>query len=188
MLFTAAIIAAFAPLVAFGAPGVPAVNVAPRSTGLTLDPNLGDGVFLASLDANGNVNVTKLGDIDVSRRSVGPVAPLAARDLPITNGGCGASIPPGDFDTAKNRFNRQCDEGNQAPPGGALIARAGLAVAYMCSWGGWNPCSSGEYNDFIHWAAGRCGNYRSAWADMDSWKKQYGIHHDGEPFCNGWTL
>jgi hypothetical protein len=183
MFFTTAIIASFMPLLALGAPS----PAAAASEEMHILPDLGSGVFLATLDPTGSVNVTKISDVDLSRRSVGP-APAHGlnKRIPISNWGCGATMPAGDFDAAKSEFNHWCDQGSQIPPNGVLYSRRGLAIAYGCSWGGWNPCSSQEYNEFIHHAAANCGYYRSGWADMNDWKKQYGIHHQGEEFCGHW--
>ncbi|KAK4159552.1 hypothetical protein QBC43DRAFT_293945 [Cladorrhinum sp. PSN259] len=182
MFFTTALLAALLPAVALGAPS-PATVIQRDIIQL---PDLGDGVFAVSLDANGKANVTRLVDASaIAARDNTIGAPeLGRRGIPISNGGCMAIHDNhGNFDAAKDAFKDQCNNGVKIPGGNVLYSVRGNAIAYGCSWGGDNPCGANEFDDFIGWAANKCGNYRGAWADMDSWKKQYGMHLKGESFC-----
>ncbi len=162
--------------------GLAAANpVARRTVQL---PEMGDGVFSATIGADGQLNVTRLSLEGLPSA----VTPLTARDadfsLPVSERGCYSfQNNHDDFNDAKTNFGNMCDHGNVIPAGGILWTTHGLSVAFGCSWGADNPCSSSEFNWFIGDMHDNCGDYCGGYEDYGVWKKQYGIQLRGEAIC-----
>ncbi|KAF5499959.1 putative endo-1,4-beta-xylanase A [Colletotrichum fructicola] len=148
----------------------------PRNDGYKID-DLGDGIFTASFSEGGLVNVTRIDDIKVPVVTeflprIGPTR----RDMPITRFGCyRESVNQGDWENVRTNFKNFCDGGAVIPGGGLQYAVSGKQVAFACSWGGNNPCSGGEFDEFLDYIKKNCGGWYGGWVDMDSWAKQYAI-------------
>lgn len=161
----------------------------PAQIGGYVVPDLGDGIFTASFGEHGLVNVTRVADLPpdvvqaVSARDV-----LAPRALPVSRSGCyKPSANRNDWEIAQASFKTMCDQGVRIPSNSIRYATRGSHVAFGCSWGKENPCSSGEYDEFTTYIYGVCGWYVGGYVDMDSWSKQYGMEQRGEPVC-GFTI
>ncbi|KAJ0353834.1 hypothetical protein COL154_002815 [Colletotrichum chrysophilum] len=156
----------------------------PRNDGYKID-DLGDGIFTASFSEGGLVNVTRIDDIKVPVVTeflprIGPTR----RDMPITRFGCyRESVNQGDWENVRTNFKNFCDGGAVIPGGGLQYAVSGKQVAFACSWGGNNPCSGGEFDEFLDYINKNCGGWYGGWVDMDSWAKQYGMQQKGEAIC-----
>jgi len=182
-MFAAALLAVLAPF-ALAAPA--------NHDGVTYKiPFNGDGVFRATVDANGNVTSTRLQDLSVGAKLERDVQ-LGKRypPLPISSHECMAYHPNfGDFNLAVAEFGLFCDQGNPVLDSQTemLYVAIGSTVAFGCSWsGGSQPCSTAEYRYFLRYMTDNCGSFRGGYADMVSWKKQYGVQLRGEVTCGKW--
>lgn len=152
-----------------------------------LIPDLGDGIFVATMEGDHLVNVTRTGDVvptdDATDEDVSPN--LARRALPINRYGCyQASSNRNNWERARTAFNSMCNQGIWIPRDGIRYMVAGDQIAFACNWGGTgSPCSGNEYDEFLRYIAARCGSYYGGWVDMDDWKKQYGMQQRGEAIC-----
>jgi len=59
------------------------------------------------------------------------------------------------------------------------------AVAYICNYGGQQPCSSGEYDDTNNLINDNCGGSSAGWVLINDWAKGYGRDNTGVPICSG---
>lgn len=158
-----------------------------------------DGVFLVQTNPNNDteqiLTAVKLFDDAPSDAKNGVKNVNRKRDdLPISSYECGMSRHNhDDFTDATDWFGWMCDNGHEIPPGmpvgraGILWARTGSSIAYGCSWGWTQPCSSDEYYQFDAYMDedDKCGQWRSGWVNMKVWGKSYGRQLYGEGIC-GW--
>lgn len=176
MFFTTALLAAL----------VPVALAAPAEGATYKIPFMGNGAFVATVDAAGNVNATRLPDPPATAKRDGR---LMARypPLPVSRHECMAIHSNHyNYDRAKLEFGLQCDQGNPIPAGGILYSVEGDSVAFGCSWAGTNPCSTAEYLWYVDYMFNKCGAYRGGYVDMSDWKKQYGMQLKGEITCGHW--
>jgi len=106
--------------------------------------------------------------------------------MPISRSGCTeGSLDEADWNKAWRSFTSTWDPPDpyQVAPGHIHLVRVGSAIAWMCSWGGWNPCSRGEYDEFVNWISNQCGGLISGFADIADWKKTYGRNNARDRMC-----
>ncbi|RYP51774.1 hypothetical protein DL768_002960 [Monosporascus sp. mg162] len=72
--------------------------------------------------------------------------------------------------------------GNEIGKSGIYV-KYGSAIAFACSWGGPQPCSSREYTDAMQILDKKCGNLAAGFVQMTDWKKIYGRTVVGEETC-----
>jgi hypothetical protein len=154
-----------------------------------------DGVFVVTFDPHNSTEATITtlelfqGGAVSKHSDPAPRSAQAKRDLPIAKSGCGRTMQvPADYDQATRALGRQCDHGMTIPYGegkaGLLYTRVGNSIAYGCTWGGTNPCSSNEFYQSDVFLDNKCGQYWGGWIWMEDWLKGYGRILAGEEACS----
>ncbi|KAH9898996.1 hypothetical protein F4778DRAFT_782592 [Xylariomycetidae sp. FL2044] len=131
---------------------------------------------------------------DVKPRLIAPYTPYNESDvetrglerrLPITKATCkGGILDSVNYDQALGSLSAWCDDGKKVGKKSGKVAKIGSVQVYVCSWGGKNPCSSGELKEMDKYLNDKCGNPNAGRLSMSSWKKGYGRVFIGEPTCN----
>lgn len=181
--------------------GLTSLLLASSCRAVVVSEDQADGLYVASSDGkrsmhllyeyNGTEIDSRASDgfrRDHQRRS--PSSSLSGRDpLPWVKTGCSDNIRMDgvNYDQAKAQFGIYCDSGEQMGPNGGLYYKFGSAIAFSCSWGGSQGCSTQEYTDAMTLLDKDCQQLVPGWVEMDDWKKIYGRTTVGEAFCgDGW--
>lgn len=155
-------------------------------------PDGPDGIFSITLNANSTeatiTTIELFDDTKTSKRSSSSSSSVHVepRALPIASWGCMASRHnSNDYDQVTRAFGRFCDDGWKIPGAnpGILYTRVGSSIAYGCSYGGVNPCSSGEFYQSDVFLDSKCRQYMGGWIWMPDWAKGYGRVLAGELAC-----
>ncbi|KAK5651902.1 hypothetical protein OQA88_11561 [Cercophora sp. LCS_1] len=109
---------------------------------------------------------------------------LAMRDLSgAVDDVCLAELPASEFNCYSSRhnpesltfaaddFKARCDNGESILGHGVKWSRTGSSIAYGCSYGGENPCSSAEYDAFQLMTDDLCGWWYTGFAHMAEWAR-----------------
>jgi hypothetical protein len=151
--------------------------------GAVLPADSADGVYAGFTHSNGTIEYSL-----ISARSDGEVPyqanSIEQRALPVSDSRCVAyGFNYKDYEAAFNSLAQWCDDGNQIKAGGWITAKYSSAMVYACSYGGRNPCSSGEMRDFHLYIEKKCGQTIAGWVKMDDWAKTYGRDAVSASFC-----
>lgn len=147
-----------------------------------------DGIFMVNLGLDNSTEATittlELFEGDISERSDSPRSEQVKRDLPIASSGCTNSWHNrDDYATVSRAFGQGCDRGAKIDGNSIMYYRVGSSIAYGCSHGGQNPCSSNEFYQSDVFLDNKCGQWRSGWIWMEDWLKGYGRVLNGEEAC-----
>ena len=117
-----------------------------------------DGLYLFGNDGNGNETMTYQGILSEKRSSSSSVK-FRARQLPSdAQIGCQQrAVNPADLAAAQNVLDAACNGGAVVSGGNSFSIKHGDSVAYVCSYGGENPCSSSELDTAYRTIGARCG-------------------------------
>ena len=139
-------------------------------------PDLPDGVYLLSLDADGEtvwsaLNATSAGDVktDTPKRDLdSPVR--RSTDWPS---GTNVFCPGGDYLLENDfygvdwqGFYSACadSDGHGFPRGTSLVKQLGTATSYMCAFGN-APCRPDEWADAVSWLQVNCWRRSNGWME-----------------------
>lgn len=158
---------------------------------ITIPPTDENGIYFAEDDGNGNLKRTKLAnsttlgvdDFELQKRGtlVNPTTVCSTTSETINN--------RKSLRYAKFTLQKFCNDGQKIPAwisgkSGVLYSKQDGAIWYGCSWGGVNPCSPGEILEAEALMNQKCEAYKSAWVEMQDWKKGYGRAVDGKAKCS----
>lgn len=199
--FTVALLGLSALVKAFGCPtdegtsvDIPASQFGANNS-FIIPEDSPNGIFLVQPSAtNASQPVLTLVKLDSnlnsSRESFKAVTTNTKRDpLPISVYGCANwKHIQEEYRKASDDFKWYCDNGDVIPGktifvAGILYVRVGNSIAFGCSFGGNNPCSGDEFDQFNGWADDKCGWWTSGWVEMGDWKKSYGRQIVMEAIC-----
>lgn len=164
---------------------VTGINLA--SASLTIPRDITDGVYTLKRDATGAQILTR-DEAHVSSAKFSRFTKIPRQTLPSQQIGCtsvGQQYAASDFETAQTNMLGFCDTGGQVSPSSAKIFYSGTAAAYVCSYGGSNPCSTAEWTDANSTMDGACGAGNGAYSWIGDWAKTYGRDVAGASICSG---
>ncbi|KAK0616215.1 hypothetical protein B0T14DRAFT_567834 [Immersiella caudata] len=147
-------------------------------------PKTLEELFAVSLEPDNTILITA---VEPGVNSTIPPT-LSQQDppLPIDWHLCtGQSISQTNWEIARDSLAAVCDDGNMIPDHGKIVVNVKGTLAYACSGGGLNPCSTAELMWFGEWIDNECGVGLAGMADMSSWAKRYGRGWDGDIICRG---
>ncbi|KAK0652449.1 hypothetical protein B0T16DRAFT_454815 [Cercophora newfieldiana] len=158
------------------------LNLATAAPAIVFPDSLKD-LFTMTLEPNNTVIFTAIAP---ANNKTTPVLSQQDPPLPITWHLCtGQAIDIIDWESARSSFCAFCDAGGMIPRNGKVVFKVNHAVAYGCSAGGDNPCSTTELMWFTHWLDDKCGFGMAGMADMQDWAKRYGRGLAGDQVCRG---
>jgi hypothetical protein len=162
--------------------------LAPFGQAFTIPGDLGDGVWKIHHDGKGNaVGEPKLiGHVNHNHTS--PSARMRRQSAPPlpnpdVNCGDGHNINRGDFNGAWSGFDYWCDQGQYYAPYTAVWYTYGSAIAYMCTYSGWERCWRSEYDESVILDDISCGQDHYGWVYIGAYDKSYGRDNSGANIC-----
>src|SRR5436190_8116912 len=106
--------------------------------------DLPDGHYSVALYADGNAS----DPVQVSALGKRSMANLETPVLPYPQIGCnGYSVSGDDYSVSRSGLNNWCEAGNKLAPSSAVFVTYRSAIAYICNYGGPNPCNSREFDE-----------------------------------------
>jgi hypothetical protein len=150
---------------------------------LVIPQGMPDGHYSISTSPNGTASAPVLvskfakcsdNSDQFDLQNVLPNAQVGCNDRPLLTS---------DFEITKMGLNTWCDAGNQVRPGEHQYWQFGSATAYICNYGGFNPCSSAEYAATNQLEDIICGSTKGAWVKINDWAKSYGRDHSDFAEC-----
>src|SRR5262245_3814323 len=91
-----------------------------------------------------------------------------------------------DYNLAQATFEGICQD-EDVPGNWAWYSKIGHAVAYMCNYGGINPCRFGEFQEAMGLVDNQCNDHNgfgAGWVLIQDWKKGYGRSVTGYGICS----
>jgi hypothetical protein len=157
---------------------IPLVILASLTNAITM-PEALKGLFSMSLEPDNTILFTAI-DSAVNT-TILPAISQQDPPLPIDWHFCtGQSISQTDWEIGRDSLAAVCDDGNMIPDHGKIVVNVKGTLAYACSGGGLNACSTAELVWFGHWIDDKCDLGLAGMADMSSWAKRYGRGWNGD--------
>ncbi|KAK5651780.1 hypothetical protein OQA88_11647 [Cercophora sp. LCS_1] len=164
-------------------------TISPPDVDITNDglilPDTPDGTFRLTIHSPTHMTLTIL-SLYLDQTADISISTHQKRDLylPISNATCtGNDLLANEYTNASAAMGHKCDDGIVIQRRWVLFSRRGNSVAYGCSRGGPNPCSSDEFQSFNEYLDAKCGTWMTGWVYMKAWKKTYGRAVRGERIC-----
>ncbi|KAJ6473879.1 hypothetical protein C8R45DRAFT_1103548 [Mycena sanguinolenta] len=142
-----------------------------------------DGLYIHSIDAEGNSVVEYLGVASTSSnhipRAAGPSAKFGKRDGVTCGGGSGSA---GDFAQADQMLANFFGNGNTFK-GKDIAYYYGSAVAFGCNYGNGQTDTASQWDSNVNDINQDCGVAGSGWYSYPSSKASFGRTLSSESFC-----
>jgi hypothetical protein len=157
-----------------------------------LPPNPPDGIYLATVDANGNATTTYYGnnitlaDEPSPNSKSNPPASNSAKFLKRLddNVSCnGFYVGSGDKDEAVNKLADWFGFGKDYKGNGVAIAVAGSVVAFSCDYGKGQRYTRDQFLADMRAVDETCGPTEAGWMTWKKYKSSYGRTGTSQKFC-----
>ncbi|KAF9254548.1 hypothetical protein L218DRAFT_1044861 [Marasmius fiardii PR-910] len=115
------------------------------------------------------------------------VTPRAALGFPVpVEVGCSGNMDPTNTANAVIALEAWCNDGGKVPGGQHAFAVSGGVMAFVCSYGGDNPCNNIEYSWSQQLWEAQCGTrWGQGYVWIPQWAKTYGQGPVGGACTNG---
>jgi hypothetical protein len=176
-------IAAF--IMALGVTAAPTPGEAnPLTTGrFSLPPDSKDGLYIHSLDENGNQSLEYLGVVNATGLpALDNVDSDALSKRQSTFYSCaGRFVDATSLRNAEDGLAGICGQGLEFRQ--SISYQWGSAIAYGCNYGNGQTCHSGDVRRFYNGLTNACGGSQTGWTTINEWHATYGVTVVGTGFC-----